>query len=194
MPKRWHFNLSEKSTPWNDLQQSNGTLKTWNSAFQLRKSCQETVSYWWDQPYAIVGHLALVLWPIITKDAAEHAGATRSFICRPRGRAAENNFSMLKLWFKEKKPAEHGLLKAMVGVAVATWIVCCGTLYKGCWFQQCRVISAFSFQTLYSNQKNSTWLNYTNESPVNSSESLHPVNSTKKWKKRGLWRRWMTFR
>lgn len=81
----------------------------------------------------------------------------------------------------------------MAGVVVAMLIVCCGTLYKGCWFQQCRVISAFSSQTLYSNQKNSIRLSNTNKSPVNSSESLHPINSAKKWKERGLWRRWMTF-
>lgn len=192
MPKRWHFNLSEKSTLWNDLKQSNMTLKIRNSAFQLRKSCQEAVSYWWNQPYAIVCHFALVLWPIITKDAAERVCATRNFICRPRGGAAENNFCMPKLGFKKKKHAEHGLLKATVGMAMAVLIVCCGTLYKGCWFQQCRVISAFSSQRLYSNQENSTWLSNTNKSPVNSSESLHPTNSTKKWKKRGLWRRWMT--
>lgn len=144
MPKRWHFNLSEKSTLWSDLQQSNRTLKTWNSAFQLRKSCQETVSYWWDQPYAIVCHLALILWPIITKDAAEHVSATRSFICRPRGRAAENNFCMPKLWFKEKKPAEHGLLKAMVSVAVAM-LFAAGHCIRGADFS-----SAESFQPFHS--------------------------------------------
>lgn len=138
-------------------------------------------------------HFALVLWPILTKDAAEHVCATRSFIYRPRGRAAGNNFCMPKLWLEKKKPAEQGLLEATAGVAVAVLIVCCGALYKGCWFQQCRVISAFSSQRLYSNQKNSTRLSNTNKSPVNSSESLHPITSAKKWKKRGLWRRWMTF-
>lgn len=138
-------------------------------------------------------HFALVLWPILTKDAAEHVCATRSFIYGPRGRAAGNNFCMPKLWLEKKKPAEQGLLEATAGVAVAVLIVCCGALYKGCWFQQCRVISAFSSQRLYSNQKNSTRLSNTNKSPVNSSESLHPITSAKKWKKRGLWRRWMTF-
>lgn len=176
------------------LKAEQGDSEDMKLCFPAKESCQENVSYWWNRPYAIVCHFALVLWPIITKDAAERVCSTRSFICRPRGGAAENNLCMPKLWFKKKKPAEQGLLKATAGMAVAMVIVCCGTLYKGCWFQQCRVISAFSSQRLYSNQKNSTWLSNTNESPVNSSESLHPINSTRKQKKKGLWRRWVTFR